>query len=113
MVECEYLLKDDFKNDIIYKQGLVFSNERVLKSRKTIIELLPSVRNKDYIIDLSTGASSESSLFGDESIDKKSAIYSKRISFKEIADLNYSIVNKALRQFNIFKFNILQKYYPK
>lgn len=56
--ECSYILKEDFKRDIIYNNGLVFENERVVKSRKQITELLPSVRTRDYEIDLSSGATS-------------------------------------------------------
>lgn len=111
MVEHSYILKEDFKRDPIYQHGLVFANERILKSRESITELLPSAK-RDYIIDLSVGATSEGSIFENESTDKKVAVYSTRVSFSEIAELNYSIVHRALRQFNIYKFNVLQKYYP-
>ena len=112
--ECSYILKEDFKRDIIYNNGLVFENERVVKSRKQITELLPSVRTKDYEIDLSSGATSIVNLLAPSSDGVKTLerVSTKSFTIGQIAERNYSIVHKALRQFNIFKFDILQQYYP-
>ena len=112
--ECSYILKEDFKRDIIYNNGLVFENERVVKSRKQITELLPSVRTKDYEIDLSSGATSIVNLLAPSSDGVKTLerVSTKSFTIGQIAEMNYSIVHKALRQFNIFKFDILQQYYP-
>ena len=112
--ECSYILKEDFKRDIIYNNGLVFENERVVKSRKQITELLPSVRTKDYEIDLSSGATSIVNLLAPSSdvIKTLERVSTKFFTIGQIAKRNYSIVHKALRQFNIFKFDILQQYYP-
>ena len=43
MVTRNYVLKEDFKEDDIYKSGYVFVNERLLKSRNEVVGLLPSV----------------------------------------------------------------------
>lgn len=112
--ECSYILKEDFKRDIIYNNGLVFENERVVKSRKQITELLPSVRTRDYEIDLSSGATSIVNLLAPSSDGVKTLerVSTKSFTIGQIAERNYSIVHKALRQFNIFKFDILQQYYP-
>jgi type III restriction enzyme len=109
--ECSYILKEEFKNDNLYKQGLVFENERVVKSRNTITELLPSVRDTIYNYDLSAGATSTTTLL-ESSADDTSI--SERGILKEfiISNIPYPIVYKALRQYNIFKFNILKQYYP-
>lgn len=109
--ECSYILKEDFKNDNLYKQGLVFENERAIKSRNTITELLPSVRNAIYKYDLSAGATSTTTLLENSADDTSTC---ERGILKEfvISDIPYPIVHKALRQYNIFKFNILKQYYP-
>ena len=114
VIECSYILKDDFKHDNIYTQGLVFENERVTKSRKKITELLPSVRTADYNIDLSSGATALNTLLENSEDDTNTLEkgYTKSFTISQIADRNYSIVHKALRQFNIYKFNVLQEYYP-
>lgn len=109
--ECSYILKENFKKDSLYQQGLVFENERVVKSRTAITELLPSVRNANYNYDLSAGASSTITLLENSEDD---ASICERGILKEvvISDISYPIVHKALRQYNIFKFNILKQYYP-
>ncbi|MCD7779075.1 MAG: DEAD/DEAH box helicase family protein [Candidatus Gastranaerophilales bacterium] len=112
--ECSYILKDDFKKDVIYKEGLVFENEKIVKSRNTIMELLPSVRDKIYSYDFSAGASTISTLLDGSETDvltlERGVL--KEFTISQIADINYSIVHKALRQYNIFKFNVLKQYYP-
>lgn len=109
--ECPYILKEEFKNDNLYKQGLVFENERAVKSRNTITELLPSVRDTIYSYDLSAGASSTTTLLESSADDTSTG---ERGILKEfvISNIPYPIVHKALRQYNIFKFNILKQYYP-
>ena len=109
--ECHYILKEEFKNDNLYKQGLVFENERAVKSRNTITELLPSVRDTIYSYDLSAGASSTTTLLESSADDTSTG---ERGVLKEfvISNIHYPIVHKALRQYNIFKFNILKQYYP-
>ncbi len=111
--ECSYILKEDFKRDDIYHNGLVFENERVVKSRKQITELLPSLR-RDYDIDLSSGATSIVNLLAPskEGVKTLERVSTKSFTIEQIAERNYSIVHKALRQFNIFKFDVLQQYYP-
>ena len=58
-----YTLKEDFKQDAFYKQGFVFMNERVVKSRSDVTGLLPSVRDKIYSYTASTGRTGEDTVF--------------------------------------------------
>ena len=112
--ECSYILKEEFKKDNLYKNGLVFENEKVVKSRNTITELLPSVKDAVYNYDLSVGASAIETLLEkskDDIISNECGIL-KEFTIAQIADKNYSIVHKALRQYNIYKFDVLKKYYP-
>lgn len=109
--ECSYILKEEFKNDNLYKQGLVFENEKAVKSRNTITELLPSVRDTIYSYDLSAGASSTTTLLENSTDDTNTWEIGVLKEFI-ISNIPYHIVHKALRQYNIFKFNILKQYYP-
>ena len=59
-----YVLKDTFKADSLYREGLVFTNDRVEKSRNDVDGLLPSVREHIYAVKLSTGSSGEDTIFG-------------------------------------------------
>lgn len=112
--ECNYILKEDFKTDKLYTEGFVFVNDRIITSRKDVDGLLPSVRDYVYPVRLATGSSGEDTIFGSDNAltEKIIAMYTYRTSIKQIADMNYSIVHKALCKYNIFKFNTLQSYFP-
>ena len=112
--ECNYILKEDFKTDKLYTEGFVFVNDRIITSRKDVDGLLPSVRDYVYPVRLATCSSGEDTIFGSDNAltEKIIATYTYRTSIKQIADMNYSIVHKALCKYNIFKFNTLQSYFP-
>ncbi len=106
-----YKLKESFKADELYLSGYVFTNERVLKSRSDVFELLPSVRNKVYDVSIAVGKSGEDIVLEGISSDKRVETYIYKTTFAEIAKINYSTVNRALRQFEVFKFNTLKSYF--
>lgn len=111
--QIDYILKDEFKTDSLYQQGYVFINERLLKSRTEVTEILPSVREQVYSIKLATGRSGEDTIMEDNNakdIDVKA--HTMRTTFADIAEINYTIVHKALCKYNVFKFNILKSYFP-
>lgn len=114
-VTKHYILKDEFKQDDLYKKGLIFINDRVVKSRAEVNELLPSVRNKVYPVTLATGQSGEDAILDDgqeSSVDHKSKTKLYTTTIGEIANINYAIVNKALAKVPVYKFNTLKSRFP-
>lgn len=109
-----YVLKDTFKADSLYREGLVFTNDRVEKSRNDVDGLLPSVREHIYAVKLSTGSSGEDTIFGagNALTEKAVATYTYRTDIQTIADMNCAIVHKALCKYSVFKFNTLKSYFP-
>lgn len=108
-----YTLKDSFKSDSLYMDGLVFTNERVEKSRKDVDGLLPSVREHLYTVRVATGSSGEDTIFGNNrTTDSTTTTYVYRTTVSEIAQINYAIVHKALCKYTVFKFNTLKSYFP-
>lgn len=113
-VTRHYVLKDDFKNDDLYKTGIMFVNDRVLKSRSEVDCLLPSVRSKVYSISIATGSSGVDTILDDEQHLSTSSNGVKLFSttIADIADINYAIVNKALAKIPVYKFNSLKSRFP-
>ena len=113
IVERHYILKEDFKQDSLYKEGFVFTNDRVVKSRKEITGILPSVKDRLYTVRISTGQSGEDIIM-EESPSTRNTIktYTNHTTIAKIAEINYAIVHKAICQFPILKFNVLKSYYP-
>lgn len=112
-VTRNYVLKEDFKQDDIYKNGYVFINGRLLKSRNEVMGLLPSVRDKIFNISIATGRSGEDVIMEDNSSqDNNPETYTYRTTIGDIAHINYAIVYKALCKYSVFKFNVLKSYFP-
>jgi len=107
----QYNLKESFKEDDFYKSALVFRNKREEKSRKSITELLPSIRDKEYPVTIHTGKTVIDTMMSDIS-NAKVKTYSCRTTIKNIASKNFSIIHRALRRIDAFKFHKLQSYFP-
>lgn len=114
-VARHYVLKDDFKQDDLYKTGIVFMNDRVVKSRADVTGLLPSVRDKIYTVMIATGQSGEDIILDDgqgTSTDSKAKTKLFSTTIGDIANINYAIVNKALARLPVYKFNTLKSRFP-
>lgn len=114
-VTKHYVLKDDFKQDKLYKEGLIFINDRMLKSRSNVTSLLPSIRDKVYSVRIATGESGEDIILDENQnipTESKSKMKVFCISIKDIAKINYAIVYKALVKLPIYKFNTLKSKFP-
>ena len=110
--DVHYILKDDFKREDIYKSGIVFLNRREVKSRKDIVELLPSVRDREYTVTINTGKTAMDTMMMNVHSNTTIKTYQSRTTIKDISDINYSIVHRALRRIDVYKFNILRSYFP-
>lgn len=110
----EYVLKQEFKEEDFYKQGLLFSNTRVVKDRKSVTSLLPSIREKVHTVKFFTGKTGED-LILDETVSTEEtgvSTFTVRKTINEIAVINYAIVQRALCKYPVFKYNILKNHFP-
>lgn len=110
--EVHYLLKEGFKQSDLYQSGIVFINKRVVKSRRDIVELLPSVRDKEYTITVNTGKTAMDTMMMNAHTNTTVKTYQHRTTIGKVAEYSYSIVHSALRRIDIFKFNVLRGYFP-
>lgn len=112
-IEIEYKLKEEFKQSLFYKSGYIFSNKRVLKSRKTVSEIEDIIKNKVFKYSENTGYGSIVSLTNDDNYKlaekKVEQIEIKSIFFKEV---DYNILLGASERFNELKFNVVKTKYP-
>ena len=110
--EVHYIIKDDFKHGHFYNNGIVFFNHRKVVSRKDVNEILPSIRNKEYAFTARTGKTAMETMMGGIVTDTIIKTYKHRRTIGEIAEQNYSLVHRAVRRNDVFKFNILRGYFP-
>lgn len=110
--EVHYLLKDTFKHSDLYNTGIVFLNRREARSRKDIVELLPSVRDKEYTISVNTGKTAMDTMMMNAHTNTTVRTYQHRTTIGKVAAYNYSIVHSALRRIDVFRFGVLRGYFP-
>ena len=111
VVTRKNVLKDSFVKTPLYKEGYVFINDRKPKSR--INGVLPSIKGSLHYLSLATGLSGEDLVMEDESPrEEKGSTYTTEITFKEVAGLNYAIINKALAKYPSYRFAALKGMYP-
>ena len=110
--EVHYIIKEDFRRGHFYNNGIVFFNSRRLVSRKNVNEILPSVCNKEYSFTTRTGKTAIDTMMTDSITDTTVKTFKHPRTIGEIAALNYSLVHRATRKIDVFKFNVLRGYFP-
>jgi type III restriction enzyme len=111
-VDVRYSLKADFKEDDFYKYGFVFKNKRRIRSRKDVNEILPSIRNHEYPVSINTGRTGIDTLMLDKHDSNISLSVVHTLTIGKIAKDNYSLLHRAFRHIDVFKFNRLQSFFP-
>lgn len=111
-VEVKYRLKEEFKQDAFYREGLVFINKREVKSRKDVTELLPSVRNREYSITVNARKIAMDTMMMNAHTNTIIKTHFCTRTVAEIAKFNYSLPIAVLRRVDVFKFSILKQYFP-
>lgn len=115
-VTRDYIIKENFKRDTLYKQGFVFANKRIVKSRDDITSMPQAVREHVYTYRTNSGDSGEDTMFSAArglTEHVVNVVRWERTIAQIAADINFSIIHKALRRYSIFRFDILKRYFPK
>ena len=109
IVTRRYELKQSFKDDDLYRQGVILINEREEIGQK-FCELVP---DELYNFDATEKSSRDKIMASEvESVDNKIELHTVRKTIKEIAAINYAIVNRAVMSFPIFDFDKLKMRFP-
>lgn len=108
-VELEYILKDEFKETDFFKEGYVFSNRKIEKSRIEVKEIDKKIQNGFYQYKVSTGSSIIYDLFSENKTKDTGMLETYYYKFKDIPS---NITEGAMENFEILKFNILKSYFP-
>lgn len=103
-------IKEDFKEKDIYKQGLVFMNERVplaiIENDGTIGK---AIKDKTYNVMMPTGKMRSGHLFGDDAPADIQASASAGCRFIELGE---HVIRAAINYFPSFYFDSLKRLYP-
>ena len=107
-IKFTYKLKPEFKESKFYETAKLFRNQQIPVDENTIT-CIP--KNFVVISDYHTvNSSSSESLYGEDKVAKANITESN--TNKKIKDIDKRIVLKALRQYEVYKFNKLKAYFP-
>jgi type III restriction enzyme len=102
-------IKDNLKDTTFWKKGFIFINKKVEADRSKIKDINDIDVQKIYKHNLRTGFTQEKSLFVDE-LTKQEDKITKQIELKLFSEV---VLKKAISRLEFYKFNNLQKYFPK
>ena len=120
-IAFNYSLKESFKEDDVYKKGVLFVNDRIEKPMDSVNGLPANIITRQYAVQISTGASGEDIIMEDSPDDnEKHRSVNKRFDLSGIdyvindivRDNNYNLIHKALRGYDVFKFQTLKSHFP-
>lgn len=110
-IEVNYQLKDSFKQTKLYNDGFLFENSKKLKFSENFTNDFPKLKKDIFYINVPSGESMTARLLDDETVYEENTLVPKYTTLKQLKEINYRILNKAIRQFPIMQFsNLKQKY---
>lgn len=104
----ELTLKKDFLKSKFYQTALFFTNQQIKQNPQKQAGFSPSILKSVYSLNVPMDSTETTTLF-ENSISPQTNLIKKRIA---LASFGKTIIRKALNQFEFYKFNNLQKYFP-
>ena len=110
-IQLDYKLKDSFKSSDFYNKTYVYSNNRILKDRKEVINIEDSLKEKVYHYNVMTNYGVIINLIDDDENQEKTQVNTNIISYK-FKEIDYNILLGATEKFGELKFNVIKEKYP-
>ncbi|MGE5396751.1 MAG: DEAD/DEAH box helicase family protein [Chitinophagales bacterium] len=104
--------KEDLNNTNLCEKKPISNNNQIQKSCRVFNVLPEFIRNEIYEVTVYSGKTTVDTLFESQHLEADVKTYTKKISIGGIANLNYSLVHRALRRYEVYKFNVLKGYFP-
>ena len=128
VVQQEYVLRDSFRADELYRDGWIFLNDRKPKGGGDVCGLPSTVRDRVYRYQAATGAWGEDEVMEEDgdpagaadggkgaearAVRREEPLATSHLTIGEIAAIQYAAVNKALMKYPVFRFSALKKRFP-
>lgn len=109
-IKIRYKVKETFKSNQLYKEGVIFSNKRILKSRAHIKGIENKISDTVVTKKIASGYGKLYSLFEDTTIENKKR--DKHIYRVYIKDVPLNILYFAISNFESLSFNKLKNHFP-
>ena len=110
-VDREIKIKEEFKNTVLWKNGLIFLNSQIPDTREEIKSLSLAKIRKEYSYEFPTGYMEEHEVLSNK---LKMRAQQGNVVIKKIklADLGKNIIYEAMNRIDFYKFNNLKTFFP-
>lgn len=108
-IKLDYFLKEKFLETNFYNKSYVYSNKRILKDRKNVIDIEDSLKTKVYRYLVNTNRGAIIDLISDYNGSANTNLNMKSFKFKNI---DYNILQGSVERYNELKFEIIKNKYP-
>ncbi|MEM4625506.1 MAG: DEAD/DEAH box helicase family protein [Candidatus Pacearchaeota archaeon] len=103
-------VKEDIKKTDFWKNGFIFINQKVEADRSKIKDINDIDVSKNFgVFNLRSGFTQDRAIFTDETRAEEDRV-TRQFEFK---NFNETIIRKAISKLDFYKFDNLQKYFPK
>lgn len=110
-VEVDLILKDEFKETHLYKNGFIFLNKKVKNNPKTLLEYQEPQVPKRHTYALKTNRSASTTLLDINSV-KSNSISANYANTHKFEVWNKTLIKKGLNKIPFYRFDSLKKLFP-
>ena len=110
-VEVDLILKDEFKETSLYKNGFIFLNKKVKNNPKTLLEYQEPTIVKKHTYALKTNRSAQTVILDNNRI-KQNTVQANYANKHLFSVWDKTIIQKGLNKIPFYHFNNIKKFFP-
>ncbi|ANW96257.1 type III restriction endonuclease [Wenyingzhuangia fucanilytica] len=110
-VEVDLILKDEFKETSLYKNGFIFLNKKVKNNPKTLLEFQEPTIVKKHTYALRTNRSASTTILDNTSV-KQNKVQANFANKHHFSIWDKTIIQKGLNKIPFYKFSNLKQFFP-
>ena len=110
-VEVDLILKDEFKETSLYKNGFIFLNKKVRNNPKTLLEYQEPTIVKKHTYALRTNRSASTAILDNTSV-KQNKVQANFMNTYSFRNWDKNLIHKGLNKLPFYQFSNIRKYFP-
>ncbi|MDC3299454.1 type III restriction endonuclease, partial [Flavobacteriaceae bacterium] len=110
-VEVDLILKDEFKETSLYKNGFIFLNKKVRNNPKTLLEYQEPTIVKKHTYALRTNRSASTTILDNTSV-KRNKVQANFMNSHSFRNWDKNLIHKGLNKLPFYQFSNIRKYFP-
>ncbi|MEN8912938.1 MAG: DEAD/DEAH box helicase family protein [Polaribacter sp.] len=110
-VEVDLILKDEFKETSLYKNGFIFLNKKVRNNPKMLLEYQEPTIVKKHTYALRTNRSASTTILDNTSV-KRNKVQANFMNNHSFRNWDKNLIHKGLNKLPFYQFSNIRKYFP-